>query len=240
MKIIPAIDIISGRAVRLEKGDYNKITEYSENPVDVAKVFYNAGATELHVVDLDGAKTGRLENLEVIRQIINETKLNVEVGGGIRNQERIKIYLDCGAKRIIIGTAAAEKIDFAKEMASKYGQSLMVGVDTKDSFVATRGWINSTKLDGVEFCKTLASAGVKHVIYTDVSKDGMLSGTNMEVYKELSQIRGLNITASGGITSLEELSTLKSLGIWGAILGKALYAGKISMKEVLMIGGSKC
>lgn len=116
----------------------------------------------------------------------------------------------------------------------------MVGVDTKDSFVATRGWINSTKLDGVEFCKTLASAGVKHVIYTDVSKDGMLSGTNMEVYKELSQIRGLNITASGGITSLEELSTLKSLGIWGAILGKALYAGKISMKEVLMIGGSKC
>ncbi|NLN54697.1 MAG: 1-(5-phosphoribosyl)-5-[(5-phosphoribosylamino)methylideneamino]imidazole-4-carboxamide isomerase [Clostridiales bacterium] len=240
MKIIPAIDIISGRAVRLEKGDYNKITEYSENPVDVAKVFYNAGATELHVVDLDGAKTGRLENLEVIRQIINETKLNVEVGGGIRNEERIKIYLDCGAKRIIIGTAAAEKIDFAKEMASKYGQSLMVGVDTKDSFVATRGWINSTKLDGVEFCKTLASAGVKHVIYTDVSKDGMLSGTNMEVYKELSQIRGLNITASGGITSLEELSTLKSLGIWGAILGKALYAGKISMKEVLMIGGSKC
>ena len=240
MKIIPAIDIISGRAVRLEKGDYNKITEYSENPVDVAKVFYNAGATELHVVDLDGAKTGRLENLEVIRQIINETKLNVEVGGGIRNEERIKIYLDSGAKRIIIGTAAAEKIDFAKEMASKYGQSLMVGVDTKDSFVATRGWINSTKLDGVEFCKTLASAGVKHVIYTDVSKDGMLSGTNMEVYKELSQIRGLNITASGGITSLEELSTLKSLGIWGAILGKALYAGKISMKEVLMIGGSKC
>lgn len=240
MKIIPAIDIISGRAVRLEKGDYNKITEYSENPVDVAKVFYNAGATELHVVDLDGAKTGRLENLEVIRQIINETKLNVEVGGGIRNEERIKIYLDCGAKRIIIGTAAAEKIDFAKEMASKYGQSLMVGVDTKDSFIATRGWINSTKLDGVEFCKTLASAGVKHVIYTDVSKDGMLSGTNMEVYKELSQIRGLNITASGGITSLEELSTLKSLGIWGAILGKALYAGKISMKEVLMIGGSKC
>lgn len=240
MKIIPAIDIISGRAVRLEKGDYNKITEYSENPVDVAKVFYNAGATELHVVDLDGAKTGSIENLEVIRQIINETKLNVEVGGGIRNEERIKIYLDCGAKRIIIGTAAAEKIDFAKEMASKYGQSLMVGVDTKDSFVATRGWINSTKLDGVEFCKTLASAGVKHVIYTDVSKDGMLSGTNMEVYKELSQIRGLNITASGGITSLEELSTLKSLGIWGAILGKALYAGKISMKEVLMIGGSKC
>lgn len=240
MKIIPAIDIISGRAVRLEKGDYNKITEYSENPVDVAKSFYDAGATELHVVDLDGAKTGSIENLEVIRQIINETKLNVEVGGGIRNEERIKIYLDCGAKRIIIGTAAAEKIDFAKEMASKYGQSLMVGVDTKDSFVATRGWINSTKLDGVEFCKTLASAGVKHVIYTDVSKDGMLSGTNMEVYKELSQIRGLNITASGGITSLEELSTLKSLGIWGAILGKALYAGKISMKEVLMIGGSKC
>ena len=236
MKIIPAIDIISKKAVRLEKGDFGKITEYSADPVCVALSFYEAGATELHVVDLDGAKSGSLENVDVIKRIIKESGLNVQVGGGIRDEDKIKTYLDAGAKRVIIGTAAAENIEFAAEMAAKYGFSLMVGVDAKNGFVATRGWLSGTGYDGVEFCKTLASAGVSHVIYTDISKDGMLGGTNLEIYKILTQISGLNITASGGIASVEEIEALSRMGLWGAILGKALYECKIDLKAALKAG----
>lgn len=233
MKIIPAIDIINKKAVRLEMGDYNKKTEYSSDPVFVAKAFREAGATELHVVDLDGAKTGSLENLDTISRIIKESGMNIEVGGGIRTEEKIKTYLGLGAKRVIIGTAAAENMDFARGMAERYGESLAVGVDAKNGMVAVRGWLDETGINGAEFCCELASCGVKRVIYTDISKDGMLSGTNLEIYRILSQIEGLKITASGGITSADEITALKGMGIWGAILGKALYAGKIDLKKAL-------
>lgn len=237
MKIIPAIDIISGKAVRLEKGDYGKVTEYSADPVSVAKAFREAGASELHVVDLDGAKTGNPENLEIIDRIIRECGMNVEVGGGIRTEDRMRIYLALGAKRVIVGTAAAENIAFAGEMAQKYGDAFAVGVDVKNGAVATRGWLSDTGENGVEFCKRLALCGVKHVIYTDISKDGMLSGTNLEVYRTLAAIDGLKITSSGGITALDELKALNEMGIWGAILGKAIYAGRINLKEALRLGG---
>ncbi|MDD4125553.1 MAG: 1-(5-phosphoribosyl)-5-[(5-phosphoribosylamino)methylideneamino]imidazole-4-carboxamide isomerase [Eubacteriales bacterium] len=239
MKIIPGIDIIANKAVRLEKGDYGKVTEYSSDPVNVARAFREAGASELHVVDLDGAKTGSLENLDIISRIIRESGMNVEVGGGIRTEERINIYLEAGAVRVIIGTAAAENIAFARDMAEKYGDALAVGVDVKNGAVATRGWLSDTGENGVDFCGRLASIGVRHVIYTDISKDGMLSGTNLEVYRTLSMINELKITASGGITSVDEIKSLREMGIWGAILGKALYAGRIDLKEALKLGGGE-
>ncbi len=240
MIIIPAIDIIANRAVRLEKGDYGRVTEYSSDPVGVAKAFCESGARELHVVDLDGAKSGSLENLNIIRRIIRDCGMNVEVGGGIRDEDKIKTYLNLGAKRVILGTAAAENIEFAGKMVEIYGENVAVGVDSNaiNGKVATRGWLSGTGDDGVEFCKRLASRGVSQVIYTDISRDGMLSGTNLEIYRTLSAIRGLKITASGGITSLAELQALKEMGIHGAILGKALYAGKLELKAALEIGGA--
>ncbi len=233
MKIFPAIDLLGGKAVRLTKGDYDKSTVYSDDPAKVAQGFYDDGARYLHIVDLDGAKSGQTDNFDTVSRIINATGMYCEIGGGIRDLERIEKYLSAGVDRVILGTAAIKDPDFRREAVRRYGDKIAVGVDAKDGFVAVAGWLETTEVKGVDFCKTLASEGVSSVIYTDISRDGMLSGTNLELYRELNKIDGIEFTASGGITGIEELYTLKEMGTAAAILGKALYAGKLDLKKVI-------
>ncbi len=233
MLIYPAIDIIDKQAVRLLRGDYNNKTVYSSSPLTVAKSFYDKGARHIHLVDLDGAKSGETDNFEVIREICSETDMFAEVGGGIRTIDRIERYLEAGVKRVILGTAALENPAFLKEAIDKFGEAVSVGVDAKDSFVATHGWLNVSSVDSFEFCKSLYENGVTHVIYTDISRDGAEVGTNIEAYRRLNEIKGLKVTASGGITYEEEIKTLSEMGLFGAILGKALYTGKLDLERAI-------
>ena len=232
MKIFPAIDLRDGKAVRLFQGDYDQMTVYSENPVDIARSFKAKGADNLHLVDLDGAKDGRLVNFDTIKAIVEEVDMFVEVGGGIRDEERIKQYLDLGVGRVILGTVAIKEPEFLKEMVAKYGESIAVGVDARDGFVAINGWKEITDTKSFEFCEYLKAIGVKTVIYTDISRDGGLQGTNMEAYRRLQQIEGLDIVASGGISFEEEISALKDVAA-AAILGKALYSGMLDLERAL-------
>ena len=233
MVLYPAIDLVRGKAVRLYKGDYAQMTVYSEEPVSVAKAFQAAGARNIHLVDLEGAKSGVPENLDTIRKILAETHLFVEVGGGIRTEERIQQYMDSGVGRCILGTIAVKDFDFTTRMAQKYGDKIAVGVDARDGYVAINGWKELSSETGIEFCQRLANVGVKTVIYTDISRDGAEKGTNLELYRELAKIKDLNITASGGVSSLEELRELQALGTHAAILGKALYTGRLDLKMVI-------
>lgn len=235
MYLFPAIDLIDGQAVRLVKGDYNRKTVYSSSPVEVAKGFKEAGAEYLHVVDLDGAKSGNTDNISVIADIIRESGLKVEVGGGIRSEEVIRKYIDAGVYRVILGTVAAENPDFCREMTAKYGEKIAVGVDIKDGFVAIKGWTELSAVTCFDFCKTLEEMGVKTVICTDISKDGLLSGTNLELYRELQGKFNIDFTASGGVSSLEDIKALMEIGVYGAILGKALYTGDVDLKEAVAL-----
>ena len=214
MELFPAIDLRDGKAVRLVQGDYNQMTVFSDRPEEVALGFKEQGAKNLHVVDLDGAKDAALANFDTIEKLIKTTRLFVEVGGGIRNEASIDKYLSLGAGRVILGTVAVTNYPFVEEMVRKYGDKIAVEVR------------------GVDFCRRLRDTGVKTVIYTDISRDGKMQGTNLELYKELSQIEGLDIVASGGISSLKEIEILKN-EVYGAILGKALYLGAIDLKEAL-------
>ena len=234
MEIFPAIDIKNKKVVRLLKGDYSLVTEYEQTPLEAAFLFESQGAKNLHMVDLDGAKDGTLSNFDAVKEVCENTSLYVEIGGGIRNLDRIEKYLSVGVGRVILGTAALENPDFLKEAVKTYGEKIAVGVDAADSKVATRGWLNVSDTDSFEFCKKMRDEGVKSVIYTDISRDGTLSGTNMEAYRKLSLIEGLCVTASGGITHIDEIKELTTIGTWGAILGKALYSGKIDLKEALL------
>lgn len=233
MKLFPAIDLRGGRAVRLTQGDYDRMTVYNDDPVAVAKSFAAAGAEYLHLVDLDGAKDGTTANFETIRAIIAATGMYCEVGGGIRDEARIRAYLELGAKRVILGTAAVKNLPFLQQMVDKYGEAIAVGVDAKDGFVATDGWKVVTDVESFSFCEKLRDMGVRTVIYTDIAKDGGLAGTNLPAYEKLAQVKGLNITASGGITTIGELQALKEMGIDAAILGKAIYAGVLSLPDAL-------
>lgn len=235
MYIYPAIDLRDGKVVRLTKGDYDRMEVYSSDPSKIADSFRQAGASHLHVVDLDGAKDGKLCNYKIISKLAAK-ELFVEVGGGIRDEERIRAYLDAGVKRIILGSAAIENPGFAAEMAKKYKDSIAVGVDASDGKVAIHGWKTITDVDSIDFCKQLVKNGVTTVIYTDISKDGTLSGTNLEVYRKLSAIEGLSVIASGGITFEQELETLREMNLHGAILGKALYTGKLDLARAIAIG----
>ncbi|MBR7083310.1 MAG: 1-(5-phosphoribosyl)-5-[Clostridia bacterium] len=232
MIILPAIDIRGGQAVRLLRGEYSDMTVYSSDPVAVDEGFSSAGAGNLHVVDLDGALSGETDNYDIIRRIIEKTGMSVEVGGGIRDDERIEKYLAAGAERVILGTAAVENPDFLREAVKKYGRRIAIGVDIKGGKVATHGWTRASG-DALEFIAELEKIGVGNVICTDVSRDGALSGTNIELYSELKERFSLNVTASGGITDVGELVELKKIGVFGAILGKALYDGKISLSAAL-------
>ena len=235
MKIFPAIDLIGAQAVRLVKGDYNQKTVYNSDPIEVAKSFYSKGAEYLHLVDLDGAKSGNTDNFEVIRQIVNESGLKVEVGGGIRNMQTVQKYLSVGVFRVIIGTAAITDPDFLDEALEKYGEKIAVGVDIKDGFVATHGWTEVSDVSCEEFVQKMQQKGVKTIICTDISKDGMMSGTNIELYKSLSERFSIDITASGGVSTLEDVETLNNMNMYGAILGKALYTGAIDLEKAIEI-----
>jgi phosphoribosylformimino-5-aminoimidazole carboxamide ribotide isomerase len=235
MIIFPAIDISGGKVVRLYKGDYSQMTVYEGSPLDVAKSYEEIGATHLHVVDLDGAKSGSTDNFSSIEKIATNTNLFIQVGGGIRNEERIKTYSDIGVNRVILGTVAVKNPEFVAEMAKKYNDLISVGIDVKNGYAAIQGWTETSNVSGYDYCEKLLSMNVGTVIYTDISKDGTESGTNLEAYKELSKIEGLNVIASGGITYYNELEQLSKLGIYGAILGKALYSGALDLKKALEI-----
>ena len=233
MQIFPAIDLSGGQVVRLYQGDYDKMTVYGADPCAVARAFTAAGAGYLHVVDLDGAKEGTLANFDTIAAIAKQGGLYMEVGGGIRTEERIRRYLDLGVGRCILGTIAVKDFEFTARMARTYGDRIAVGVDARDGYVAVSGWLETSREKSVDFCRRLRDAGVQTVIYTDISRDGAEQGTNLAVYRELAGIEGLNITASGGVSSLEELKALRDMGIPAAILGKALYTGRLDLKEVI-------
>ena len=233
MELFPAIDLIGGCAVRLVKGDYTQKTVYSDNPAEVAKSFAAAGAKYLHVVDLEGAKDGGTPNLETIKNIVENGGLLVEVGGGIRSEEVIQKYLDAGVFRVILGTAAVQNPAFLEDMVQKYGEKIAVGVDIKDGMVAIKGWTEVSAESCFDFCEKLQKIGVKTIICTDISKDGLLSGTNLELYKELSEKFSVDIVASGGVTTLDDVKKLADMGMYGAILGKALYTGNIDLKAAV-------
>ena len=233
MQIFPAIDLRGGQVVRLYQGDYDKETVYAADPCAVARDFLAAGAKCLHVVDLDGARDGTLANFDSIAAIARQGGLYIEVGGGIRDEDRIRRYLDLGVGRCILGTIAVKDFAFTERMANKYGERIAVGVDARDGYVAVSGWKELSAEKGVDFCRRLRSAGVKAVIYTDISRDGAEQGTNLDLYRELSKIEGLAVTASGGVSSIEELRQLKAIGTQAAILGKALYTGRLDLKTVM-------
>lgn len=233
MQILPAIDLQNGQVVRLYQGDYNQKTVYSSDPCAVARGFAAAGAKNLHVVDLDGAKDGSLANFETVAALAAQSGLAVEVGGGIRTEERIQKYLELGAARVILGTVAVQDFAFTQKMAQKYGERIAVGVDAKDGKVATHGWLQVSGLDGPAFCRQLAEAGVRTVIYTDIARDGTGQGANLEVYRQLCRIPGLRVIASGGVSGLAEIRALAGMGAWGAILGKALYTGRLELAEAI-------
>ena len=233
MQIFPAIDLRGGQVVRLYQGDYDKMTVYGQDPCAVAREFLAAGAKYLHVVDLDGAKDGTLANFETIAAIAKQGGLYIEVGGGIRTEGRIQQYLDLGVGRCILGTVAVKDFAFTERMAQKYGDQIAVGVDARDGFVAINGWKELSDERGVDFCRRLYAAGVGTVIYTDISRDGAEQGVNLDLYRELAAIEGLHVTASGGVSSIEELKELQTIGTHAAILGKALYTGRLDLKTVI-------
>ncbi len=233
MIIFPAIDLFDKKAVRLYKGDYQNMTVYSENPIEIARDFEKSGATHIHMVDLQGAKDGTTPNIDIVCQVANETSLFVEIGGGIRDMATVEKYLSVGVGRVILGTAAVTDTDFLKAAVRKYGDKIAVGADVKDGYIAIKGWIEKSQITLEDFLCDMQSIGVKYVICTDISKDGAMRGTNLELYKELSQKYSMSITASGGVSSLDDVKELRRMNIYGAIIGKAYYIGAINLKDAL-------
>ena len=236
MKIFPAIDLYEGKAVRLYKGNYAEMTVYSHNPEQIARDFCTAGATCIHLVDLEGARDGGTPNLSVIERIVKEVPdMLIEVGGGIRSLPVIESYLKAGVSRVILGTAAVNDRAFLEEAVRLYGERIAVGVDIKDGFVAIKGWRETSSLEGFAFCRELQALGVKTVICTDISKDGAMQGANHELYARLSRELDINIIASGGVSSIEDVKRLRALDLYGAIIGKAYYTGAIDLREALTV-----
>ena len=235
MLILPAIDLYDKKAVRLYKGDYNEMTVYSNNPIEIARKFQECGATFIHMVDLEGAKNGTTPNIDEVRKVVDYTDLKVEVGGGIRDEETVQKYIDIGVERVILGTAAVTDDEFLCKMVAKYKDAIAVGVDLKDGYVAIKGWTEKSALTADEFFKHLSDIGVKTVICTDISKDGAMQGTNRELYKELSEKDTMDIVASGGVSSIGDIKALKDMNLYGAILGKAYYIGAVDLKEAVEV-----
>lgn len=233
MELYPAIDLYGGKAVRLYKGDYAQMTVYSDDPVRVARDFRSAGATRIHLVDLEGARAGKPANLGVIRDILRETGLFAEAGGGIRDIKAVERCLSIGVSRVILGTAAVEDPAFLEEALGRYGEKIAVGVDLKEGFAAIKGWTETSQLTAKAFIGKMCALGVKTVICTDISRDGAMKGANRELYRELSQKFPVDLIASGGVSALEDVSALRAMGLHGAIIGKAYYTGAINLKEAL-------
>lgn len=233
MYLYPAIDLYEGKAVRLYKGDYNQMTVYSTNPAEVAKAFELQGTTRLHLVDLEGARDGTTSNLPVIEKILSRTNLFTEVGGGIRDLPTAERYLSLGVDRVILGTAAVKDEAFLNQALDLHGEKIAVGVDIKDGFVAIRGWTEKSSLTTEEFFEKMEKLGVKTIICTDISKDGAMQGTNRALYQDLSQKFSIDLIASGGVSTLDDILALKQMNLHGAIIGKAYYTGAIDLREAL-------
>ncbi len=235
MKIFPAIDLFDNKAVRLFKGDYAQMTVYNDDPVAVAKDFKVQGAENIHLVDLAGAKTGKTVHFEVVKRIVEETGLFAEIGGGIRDLNTIEKYLLAGASRVILGTAAVTDEDFLKTALEKYGEKVAVGADVSEGKIVIKGWLEKSQYTLDAFLEKMQALGVQTVICTDVSKDGAMKGTNRALYKELTQKYNLNVIASGGVSSIEDIASLKQSGVYGVIIGKAYYIGAIDLKTAIEV-----
>ncbi len=233
MILFPAIDLYEKKAVRLYKGDYRQMTVYSENPIEIAQAFASAGATHIHMVDLEGAKDGTTPNLSVVEQVARETDLFVEIGGGIRSMDTIARYLNCGVSRVILGTAAVTDPAFLETALKAYGDKIAVGADVKDGMIAIKGWLESSSYTLEAFMERLEALGVSNVICTDISKDGAMKGTNRRLYRDLSKKYSVSITASGGVSTLDDIKALREMDLYGAIIGKAYYTGAIDLKQAL-------
>lgn len=235
MIIFPAIDLYEGKAVRLLKGDYDKMTVYSDNPASVAAEFRNMGATHIHLVDLEGAKNGTTPNIETVRKIKAECGLFAEIGGGVRSMETVEAYIGAGIDRVILGTSAVTDEKFLVDAVKEYGGRIAVGADIKDGRVAIKGWTEKSEYTCFDFFDKMQKIGVETVICTDVSKDGAMQGTNVELYRELSERFSINICASGGVSSIDDVRRLRSLDLYGTIIGKAYYTGAVSLKEAIEV-----
>ena len=235
MIIFPAIDLYGKKAVRLFKGDYREMTVYSENPLSVAQDFVSKGATHIHLVDLEGAKEGTTPNIDVVAEIVNKTSLFSEIGGGIRSLETIEKYLSIGVSRVILGTAAVTDGEFLEKALSEYKEKVAIGIDVKDGYVAIKGWTEKSAYTLDDFCRRVEEMGATTIICTDISKDGAMQGTNRALYRELSQKYKLDIVASGGVSSLEDIEALKEMNLYGAIVGKAYYTGAIDLARAIEV-----
>lgn len=235
MIILPAIDLIGGQCVRLYQGDYAQKQVVAASVEDTIQAFTQAGAEWIHMVDLDGAKSGKKENADVIVSMVQKTSANIEVGGGIRTMEDISFYLEHGIKRVILGTAAINNPELLQEALEKYGDKIAVGMDCKDGYACASGWIEKSDLFYIDFAKRLADIGVKNIIFTDISKDGTMNGPNLEMLKNLKNSSNVDITASGGIKNMEHIRQLKDLDVYGAITGKAMYAGTLNLQEAIQL-----
>ena len=235
MLIFPAIDLFRGQAVRLLRGDYNQMTVYDPDPVNTAMKFKAAGAEWIHVVDLEGAKTGEAVNLETIINIHKTSGLKCEVGGGIRSLAVIERYINAGIDRVILGTAAVTEKNFVNEAVKNWGEKISVGVDIRGGQVAIKGWQESANIEALEFCSRMQDVGVTHIICTDISKDGAMKGTNISLYETLTSRLAIKITASGGVSTLEDVKALAKLNLYGAIIGKAYYTGAIDLQEAIKV-----
>lgn len=234
MVILPAIDLYDGKAVRLYKGDYEQMTVYSDDPLAVARDFAAAGAQYIHMVDLAGAKDGGTPNFGVVASVARDTGLKVEIGGGIRTEDAVARYLDAGVERVILGTAAITDGAFFRRMAQEYPGRIAAGVDCRDGYIAIKGWLETSAVTCMDFCARLEEIGVKTVICTDISKDGAMNGTNRALYRELNDaFPGLDIIASGGVSSLDDIRALRGMGMHGAIVGKAYYIGAIDLRDAI-------
>ena len=235
MILFPAIDLFEKKAVRLYKGDYANMTVYSENPIEIAWDFEEKGCTHIHMVDLEGAKDGTTPNISIVEQVAKETNLFVEIGGGIRNMETVARYLEAGVSRVILGTAAVSDQAFLQKAVETYGDKIAVGADVKDGYIAIKGWLEKSAVTLEEFLQKMQDLGVKNIICTDISKDGAMQGTNLALYQALSKKFKMDITASGGVSSMEDVKKLRQMNLYGAIIGKAYYTGAIDLREALEV-----
>ena len=235
MLIFPAIDLYEGKAVRLYKGDYEQMTVYSDSPIELVEDFVEQGAKHLHLVDLEGAKTGQTPNLELIRDIRALSPLFTQVGGGIRSMDVVDAYLNAGVDRVILGTAAVTDPVFLEEAIKEFGEKIAVGADIKNGYIAISGWTESSGIDAFSFCRRMQDLGVKTLICTDISRDGAMQGTNRNLYRTLSKRHDMNIIASGGVSSMDDIRALRAMELYGAVIGKAYYTGAIKISEALEV-----
>ena len=235
MYILPATDLYDGKVVRLYKGDYDQMTVYSDKPLQIAKSFAQAGAEFLHVVDLEGAWDGTTPNRRVVEKLVEKSGMSVEIGGGVRTEDMVRTYIDMGVERVILGTSAVTDPVFLEKMIDRYGDRVAVGVDIKDGFVAIKGWTENSEVSCDAFFARLQQLGCVTVICTDISRDGAMRGTNLELYKDLTARYSMQIIASGGVSTLDDIVALREMHLYGAILGKALYTGDINLKDAVKL-----